>query len=157
MRRKAIIIGLSLAVVLGFGGCNLNEKENINKAEEKIVVSKAYKELTLEEKSEIAKKLFEKYIEENKTDIEMVKAQNLKRDPVEALTDYKINDIEILEENKESFKASIAYDIKFTDESNMWVAGNGEIKEDNWCVNKISMIKIKERNGEYVIEQMGTE
>ncbi|MGL4847981.1 MAG: hypothetical protein ACRC28_03505, partial [Clostridium sp.] len=108
-------------------------------------------------KKEITKKLFEKYIEENRTDIQIVKAQNLKREPVEALTDYKINDVEIVEEDKKGFKASVGYDIKFTDESNMWTAGNGEIKEDNWCVNKVSSVKIKEINGEYAIEQIGTE
>ncbi|MGL4848576.1 MAG: hypothetical protein ACRC28_06555, partial [Clostridium sp.] len=85
MRRKEIVMGLSLVMVLGFSGCNSNEKENTNKAEEKVVASKMDEELTVDEKKEITKKLFEKYIEENRTDIQIVKAQNLKREPVEAL------------------------------------------------------------------------
>lgn len=38
----------------------------------------------------------------------------------------------------------------------MWVAGNGEIKDNNWIVDKFALVDITQINNKYVITNIGT-
>lgn len=107
-------------------------------------------------KIKIARELFDYYINENRTDWSIVKSQNLKREPVICLTDYRINDIDIESQDLYNFTVSVLYDIQYTNESNMWVAGNGELKDNNWIVNKIALVDITQINDKCVITNIGT-
>ena len=117
---------------------------------------KFYNPLSKDEKIKIARELFDDYINENRTDWSIVKSQNLKRKPVICLTDYRINDIEIESQDLYNFTVSVLYDIQYTNESNMWVAGNGELKDNNWIVNKIALVDITQINDKCVITNIGT-
>lgn len=117
---------------------------------------KFYNPLSKDEKIKIARELFDDYINENRTDWSIVKSQNLKRKPVICLTDYRINDVEIESQDLYKFTVSVSYDIQYTNESNMWVAGNGEIKDNNWIVDKFALVDITQINNKYVITNIGT-
>lgn len=116
---------------------------------------KFYKKLSKDEKIEIAKDLFDDYINENRTDWSTVKSQKLNRKPVNSLTDYRIGDINVENEEGYKFTVSVSYDIQYTNESNMWVAGNGVLKDNNWIVDKFALVDIEQVNDKYVITNMG--
>ncbi len=117
---------------------------------------KFYNPLSKDEKIKIARELFNDYINENRTDWSIVKSQNLKREPVICLTDYRINDIDIESQDIHNFIVSVSYDVQYTNESDMWVAGNGELKDNNWVVDKFAVVDITQINDKYVITNIGT-
>lgn len=110
----------------------------------------------IEDKTGIAKDLFEKYINQNKTDWKYVESRQLDREPVVSLTDYKINDIKIVEEDKDKFTANISYDIQYTDKSDMWIAGNGKVAEKNWIKNKNNFVEFSVDSDVYKIQKIYT-
>ena len=131
-------------------------EDNINLENNSENNLKFYDPLSKDEKIKIARELFDDYINENRTDWSIVKSQNLKREPVICLTDYRINDIDIESQDFYKFTVSVSYDIQYTNESNMWVAGNGELKDNNWIVNKIALVDITQINDKCVITNIGT-
>ncbi|MGV3025003.1 hypothetical protein ACED96_04680 [Clostridium thermobutyricum] len=131
-------------------------EDNINLENNSENNLKFYDPLSKDEKIKIARELFDYYINENRTDWSIVKSQNLKREPVICLTDYRINDIDIESQDLYNFTVSVLYDIQYTNESNMWVAGNGELKDNNWIVNKIALVDITQINDKCVITNIGT-
>ena len=88
------------------------------------------------DKEVIVSDLFKGYLNANKKDWYFVQVSKLDREPVEAWTDFKINKINILNDNEDFFTADIGYNIKTTKESNYFAAGNGEIGNDYWINNK---------------------
>ncbi len=111
---------------------------------------------------DIAGKLFESFINENSTDHNKVQFENLDREPVKTLESYEIKNIKFISScyddnsNIDKFTVRITYDINYTDESDMWLAGNGIISENNWIRNKMNFIDIEKVNGEYAITQIYT-
>lgn len=105
----------------------------------------------------IGRNLFEEYINQNRTAIAGMDLKgNLNNNEVEALTDYKINNIKVIQSEHDKFIVNISYDIQFTEESNKWVAGNGKIKENNWIKNKTNYVEIIKDNDGYKINGIYT-
>jgi outer membrane usher protein FimD/PapC len=167
--KKVLILTISTCLLLSFIGCGEKSKENrltllskTNITYNTSLISNTIKDLSVvsntneEEKIEIARTLFDKYINENKTDWKRVEFQNLERKPEATLTDYRINNIKVTGEEKNKFIVSIEYDIKYTNESDMWIAGNGKVCEDNWIRNKSNFVEIQKNDDEYVITNIIT-
>lgn len=169
MRKKGIVLILSCLTIVTITGCGLEKAKTNNK--EINVLEKSLEEVDKEndsleesEKIEIARRLFDEYINENKIEVIESKEDSSKKKEVTTFTKYKIKDIDIYEmedlniSEKESqgFVADISYDIKYTNESNRWVAGNGEIKKNNWCVDKVAIVNIEKVKDKYIISSMGT-
>lgn len=103
-----------------------------------------------------AEQLFSSYIEANSTDWKRVEFENLDRDPVKSLEDYKIIDSKLVSFGENDFTVKFMYDIKYTDDSDMWIAGNGSKDKDNWIRNKINYVNIEKNNDEYIIKKIYT-
>ena len=158
-KKKVLILISSLSLLLMFS--LFIEKSSINLVE-------AYADTTnvqeavltkLDENSEIdvSRKLFEQYINNNKTAIAGIDLNGvLNNDVVETLTDYKINNIRVIQSEEDKFIVNVSYDVQFTEESNKWIAGNGKIKENNWIRNKSNYVEIVKDNGEYKIDKIYT-
>lgn len=167
--KKVLILTISTCLLLSFIGCGGgNEANKLTLLSTSSIeyntslISSMAKDLSLEsdiskeEKIEIARSLFDKYINENKTDWKRVEFQKLERKPKASLTDYRINNVKVTGEEKNKFIVSIEYDIKYTNESDMWIAGNGKICEDNWIRNKSNFVEIQKSGDEYVITNIIT-
>ena len=100
--------------------------------------------------------LFTEYIENNSTDWKKVQYENLDRDPMKTLENFKIINTKLTNFTEDNYTVKITYDVKVTDENNMWFAGNGLKDEDNWIRNKINYLNIENDNGEYVIKNIFT-
>lgn len=158
-KKKVLILISSLSLLLMFS--LFIEKSSINLVE-------AYADTTnvqeavltkLDENSEIdvSRKLFEQYINNNKTAIAGIDLNGvLNNDVVETLTDYKINNIRVIQSEEDKFIVNVSYDVQFTEESDKWIAGNGKIKENNWIRNKSNYVEIVKDNGEYKIDKIYT-
>ena len=162
-RKKLITLITSICMIGLLDGCN-NRKEYsktsssdntsvIDNQENKMT---QLKYLSENENIEIGRDLYDKYINENRTDWQMVKSQNLNRQPVVCLTDYRINDVSFVKEESDKFTVDISYDIQYTDESNFWIAGNGELTDNNWVINKCSFVDIQKIGDKYFIVNLYT-
>lgn len=100
--------------------------------------------------------LFKNFLEYNSTDWQKVQYENLNRDPVKSLEDYNIISAKLVTCEKDSFTVKVVYDVKCTEESDMWLAGNGKKEEDNWIRNKSNYITIENINEEYEIKNIYT-
>ena len=167
--KKVLILTISTCLLLSFIGCGEKNKENkltllsTSSIEYNTsLINSMAKDLSLEsdiskeEKIEIARSLFDKYINENKTDWKRVEFEKLERKPKDSLTDYRINNVKVTGEEKNKFIVSIEYDIKYANESDMWIDGNGKICEDNWIRNKSNFVEIQKSGDEYVITNIIT-
>ena len=103
-----------------------------------------------------AVQIFTEYIKNNSTDWKKVEYENLEREPVKSLEDFKIIDTKLVSFGKDNFTVKVTYDVKCTNESDMWFAGNGFKEENNWIRNKINYLNIEKNNGEYVIKKIYT-
>lgn len=153
----ALSSGLSLLFIsnlfLGKSSINLVKAYASTTNESKAVVT------ILDENSkiDISRRLFEQYINDNKTSIAGVNSNGvLSNDVVETLTDYKINDIRLVQSEEDSFIVNVSYDIQFTEESNKWIAGNGKVNENNWIRNKSNYVEIVKDNDDYKINRICT-
>ena len=108
-----------------------------------------------DEKIKTAIELFSNYIDDNKTDWRKVQFENLDRNPVKTFDDYNIINVDIVDYEADSFTAKVTYDIKCTDESDFWFAGNG-LREQDWIRNKVNFINIKKNNDGYCIKNIFT-
>jgi len=167
--KKVLILTISTCLILSFIGCGEKNKEN--KLALLVAPSIAYNtslissmgkdlssvnDISKDEKTEIARDLFDKYVNDNKTDWKQVEFQKIDRKPMISFTEYKINDIKVTGGDENKFTVSVKYDIKYTNESNMWIAGNGEISEDNWIRNKSNFVEIQKNGDKYVISNIIT-
>lgn len=153
MFKKFFLILLSsIFLSLLFISCN----KTISKQSSKQTTSSEISDISEDKKVNIAKELFDEYINQNRTDWKLVKDQNLDRNPVLSLTDYKLNDIKFIRNNDDGFTAEIDYDIQYTTESNQWLAGNGILDNDNWIKHKSNLIDIKKAGERYIITNIYT-
>ncbi|WP_293981528.1 hypothetical protein [uncultured Clostridium sp.] len=119
-------------------------------------IVKDYETINEDEALSTAVQLFSDYIEENSTDWKKVQHENLDRDPVKSLEDYKIVNAKLVYHEGNSFTVRVTYDVKCTDESDMWFAGNGNKEENNWIRNKTNYINIEKNNANYSIKNIYT-
>jgi hypothetical protein len=167
--KKILILTISTCLVLSFIGCG--EKNKANKSALLVSPSISYNVLLMsnmgeelssisdiseEEKTKIARDLFDKYINDNRTDLKQVEFQKIDRKPVVCFTEYKINDVKATGGDGDNFTVNIKYDIKYTNESDIWIAGNGEISNDNWIRNKSNFVEIQKDGDNYVISNIIT-
>jgi len=167
--KKILILTISTCLVLSFIGCG--EKNKANKLALLVSPSISYNVLLMsnmgeelssisdiskEEKIKISRDLFDKYINDNRTDLKQVEFQKIDRKPVVCFTEYKINDVKVTGGDGNKFTVNIKYDIKYTNESDMWIAGNGEIRNDNWIRNKSNFVEIQKDGDNYVIRNIIT-
>lgn len=115
-----------------------------------------YETFNEDEALSTAVQLFSDYINENSTDWKKVQYENLDRDPVKSLDDYKIVNAHLVYHEATNFTVRVTYDVKYTDESDMWLAGNGNKQENNWIRNKINFINIEKNNDNYSIKNIYT-
>ena len=123
-----------------------NQSDEIKKAREERQQQK--KE---ESEEELVKKLFiEGYLENPEAEEKLIeyridKVQVLKDDPKEEVVKMGYKDTDIL--------AFVTYSIKVNDiNTSKWNAGNGEQSTDNWIINKLAAVVI--RDGK--LESVGT-
>lgn len=109
---------------------------------------------------DIAKAVFQGFIEANKTDWrfieqnrELFERDGVRTEPMDTYSEYSVGDINITNKNNGFFVADISYDLKLTDiELNPWAAGNGVMAEDNWLREKCNFVDImKVGENKYVI------
>lgn len=108
-----------------------------------------YKEIVFENdnKIEIAKKLFEEYLNDNKTDWFFNLVNGINEESKDTFSDFKINDITLIEDGENLFKVGISYDIKpLGEEVSIWDAGNGE-REGEWIRKKYNFFDIEKIKG----------
>lgn len=157
MKKISIILSIFMISMMFISCGSSNIKNNTNNIKEVIDNEKNEQEsLSKDEMIAIARDLFDDYINQNRTDWYFVKAKGLKRQPVICLTDYRINDISFVKEENNKFTVDISYDIQYTDESNYWVAGNGELSENNWVMNKCNFVDIIKADNKYFLSNVYT-
>lgn len=108
-----------------------------------------YKEIIFENdnKIEIAKRLFEEYLNDNKTDWFFNLVNGINEEPKDTFSDFKINDITLIEDGDNLFKVGISYDIKpLGEEVSIFDAGNGE-REGEWIRKKYNFFDIEKIKG----------
>ena len=151
----SVVLVLSIITLLG---CKNTDYSSMSKKDQEEIVREinSVKDISEEEKVKIAKDLFDEYINNNRTDWSGSKHQKDPEQPVVAMTDYKINSVKFLSEDKNKFIVCIVYDIKYTDESNWWVAGNGDLEDDNWVRNKMNFVDIEKYLDHYIITNIYT-
>lgn len=104
------------------------------------------------EMEDIAVNLFTSYIKENSTDWKKVQYEKLNRTPLKTIEDYKIINASLVSVKEDNFCVKIIYDVKCTEESDMWLAGNGFKDTDNWIRNKSNYVSVKnEENKCFII------
>lgn len=149
-------------IIMIYTGCSKvpldNNYKNLSEIEKEKIIRElnSVKDITKEDKEKIARELYEEYLNNNRTDWRMVKAQNLNRNPVISMVDYKINEVTFVKEDKNTFTVEVSYDIQYTNESNMWLAGNGTLSENNWDKNKVTFIDIEKYLDKYIISSVYT-
>lgn len=166
MKKKlfSIILILSISINLVLGAIiikinkqdsnsnqNLNKNININKITQN---SYSIKEIDEKTKISIAKDLFDNYINSNMMDWQYVKNNKLDRKPVLSFTDYKIVDVFFVKEDDISYTVDIIYDIQYTNDSPLWVAGDGNMSENNWILKKDFLIDIIKYKDKYYISNV---
>ncbi|MDS0527682.1 hypothetical protein NNC19_18490 [Clostridium sp. SHJSY1] len=172
-KRKVIISILALSILLNLLLAveiyNKNNKKDLSKVSaDKVSVDKlsnsdkenlmgdlySVKDISEDRKKEIAKNLFEEYINKNSTDWQTVKDKKLNRKPLPTFTDYRITDVFFIKESGNKFTVDIIYDIQYTDEGKQWVAGDGELAENNWVLKKDFLLDIIKYNDKYMLSQV---
>lgn len=149
-------------IIMIYTGCSKvpldNNYKDLTEVEKEKIIRElnSVKDITKEDKEKIARELYEEYLNNNRTDWRMVKAQNLNRNPVISMVDYKINEVTFVKEDKNIFTVEVSYDIQYTNESNMWLAGNGTLSENNWDKNKVTFIDIEKYLDKYIISSVYT-
>ncbi|APF26250.1 hypothetical protein NPD7_2644 [Clostridium sporogenes] len=130
--------------------------DKLNKDEKDKLVSEIYsvRNIPEKEKKKIAISLFDEYINNMRTNWYYVK--NNGGTVVLTFTDYKITEAKFEKQEGNRFTFSMTYDIKCTDESNYWRAGNGKDGEDNWIIGKFQYIDIVKYKDKYYIDNIYT-
>ncbi|HGG0417111.1 TPA: hypothetical protein ACJFE8_001884 [Clostridium sporogenes] len=134
-----------------------NMIDKLNKDEKDKLVSEIYsvRNIPEKEKKKIAISLFDEYINSMRTNWYYVK-NNGGGTVVLTLTDYRITEAKFEKQEGNRFTFLMTYDIKCTDESNYWSAGNGKDREDNWIIDKFQYIDIVKYKDKYYIDNIYT-
>ena len=124
--------------------------DRLSKYEKENLIGDLYpiKNIDIESKKNIAKNLFEEYLNQNSTDWKNVNNNNIQRNPLPTFTNYRITDVIWIKENNNQFTVDIIYDIQYTDNGKQWVAGDGDLADDNWVLKKdflVDVIRYKDK------------
>ena len=135
MRKSLLIVIIAICFI---SGCSIN-KGNTTKTESGLDVP-IVEVKNEEDKIEIARIVFEEYLK-----ITNENYLNDKNERVNILKEYKIKDINVLENvNSEEYRIEITYDLQSIDGYvTVFETGNGEIKNDNWVKGKYQIVDIK--------------
>lgn len=157
MFKKLNLLFLIILFYLSFIGCNniiltLEDNPKNYTLENRYATIKTSKK----DKILISSNLFEKYIKIHSTDWAFVLDNNLKREPLPVVIDYKINDINIHNIKGNKFTALINYDVQAANETDGWYAGNGIISDQNWIIGKINFVDIERSGNTYSITNVYT-
>lgn len=109
------------------------------------------KDISEDRKKEIAKNLFEEHLNQMSTDWKTVKDKKLDRKPVLTFTDYRITDARFIKESGNKFTVDITYDIQYTDEGKSWLAGYGDISDNNWVLKKGNIVDVIKYKDKYLL------
>lgn len=169
-KRKVIISILALSILLNLLLAveiyNKNNKKDLSKVSaDKVSVDKlsnsdkenlmgdlySVKDISEDRKKEIAKNLFEEYINKNSTDWQTVKDKKLNRKPLPTFTDYRITDASFISESSNRFTVDITYDIQYTEEGKSWLAGYGNISDNNWILKKGNVVDVIKYKDKYLL------
>ena len=128
MRKSLLIVIIAICFI---SGCSIN-KGNTTKTESGLDVP-IVEVKNEEDKIEIARIVFEEYLK-----LTYENYLNDKNERVNILKEYKIKDINVLENvNSEEYRIEITYDLQSIDGYvTVFETGNGEIKNDNWVKGK---------------------
>lgn len=139
-KRSLLIIAIVILLLIG---CSTNET-NISKTASGFDVP-IVEVKNEDDKIEIARVVFEEYLK-----LTYENYLNDENERINILKNYKINDINILENsNSEGYRIEVTYDLQAIDGYiTVFEIGNGVIKEDNWVKEKYQIIDIK-KIGEY--------
>ncbi|MBE6051805.1 MAG: hypothetical protein E7214_14445 [Clostridium sp.] len=161
MIKKGLYIFLFISIVLNiFLIVNLkstNKEENTTKSnvsDEDVEELYSVENISEDEKKRIAKDLCKEHIESGGIKFEYfgnVVDESSNRKAVQTFKNYRINDIKIVDENKNKFIAIVGYDIQCTDECKVWIAGAGTVGEDNWVIGKGYILTIEKYKNKYFI------
>ena len=149
MRKSLLIVIIAICFI---SGCSIN-KGNTTKTESGFDVP-IVEVKNEEDKIEIARIVFEEYLK-----LTYENYLNDKNERVNILKEYKIKDINVLENvNSEEYRVEITYDLQSIDGYvTVFETGNGEIKNDNWVKGKYQIVDIKKINkNKYTILEMYT-
>lgn len=113
--------------------------------------------VSTDEKVRIAKELFEEHL--NSMGIKFEGFGNgvdyvSNRKAVLTFNNYRITDVKISEDKGNKFLASVTYDVQCADEHKDWIAGVGDIGEDNWVIDKFYTLEIERYKDKYIITNM---
>ena len=149
MRKSLLIVIIAICFI---SGCSIN-KGNTTKTESGLDVP-IVEVKNEEDKIEIARIVFEEYLK-----LTYENYLNDKNERVNILKEYKIKDINVLENvNSEEYRIEITYDLQSIDGYvTVFETGNGEIKNDNWVKGKYKIVDIKKiGKNKYTILEMYT-
>ena len=149
MRKSLLIVIIAICFI---SGCSIN-KGNTTKTESGLDVP-IVEVKNEEDKIEIARIVFEEYLK-----LTYENYLNDKNERVNILKEYKIKDINVLENvNSEEYRIEITYDLQSIDGYvTVFETGNGEIKNDNWVKGKYQIVYIKKiGKNKYTILEMYT-
>ena len=149
MRKSLLIVIIAICFI---SGCSIN-KGNTTKTESGFDVP-IVEVKNEEDKIEIARIVFEEYLK-----LTYENYLNDKNERVNILKEYKIKDINVLENlNSEEYRVEITYDLQSIDGYvTVFETGNGEIKNDNWVKGKYQIVDIKKiGKNKYTILEMYT-
>jgi len=149
VRKSLLIVIIAICFI---SGCSIN-KGNTTKTESGLDVP-IVEVKNEEDKIEIARIVFEEYLK-----LTYENYLNDKNERVNILKEYKIKDINVLENvNSEEYRIEITYDLQSIDGYvTVFETGNGEIKNDNWVKGKYQIVDIKKiGKNKYTILEMYT-
>ena len=149
MRKSLLIVIIAICFI---SGCSIN-KGNTTKTESGLDVP-IVEVKNEEDKIEIARIVFEEYLK-----LTYENYLNDKNERVNILKEYKIKDINVLENvNSEEYRIEITYDLQSIDGYLTVIeTGNGVIKNDNWVKGKYQIVDIKKiGKNKYTILEMYT-
>ena len=158
-----IVLFLSILVNIGLSAYiyfNNNRKidltPNINSlsdSDKESLIGDLYSVKNIDEnrKKEVARNLFEEYINQNSTDWQTVQNKKLNRKPLPTFTDYRINDVVFVKESGPKFTVDIIYDIQYTEEGKQWVAGDGNLADNNWVLKKDFLVDVIKYEDKYIL------
>lgn len=127
--------------------------ENLSDSDKENLAGDLYsvKDVSEDAKKDIAKKLFEEHLNKMSTDWQIVKEKNLNRKPLPTFTDYRITDAKFISESGNKFTVDITYDIQYTEAGKSWLAGYGNISDNNWILKKGNLVDVIKYKDKYLL------
>ncbi|MBD7912255.1 hypothetical protein [Clostridium cibarium] len=164
-KRKITILALILSILLNLFFAiyiyNKGSEKSLSKisldklsdSDKENVIGDLYsvEDISEDRKEEIAKNLFEEHLNKISTDWQNVKDKNLNRKPLPTFTDYRITNAHFIKESGNKFTVDITYDIQYTEEGKSWLAGYGDISDNNWILKKGNVVDVIKYKDKYLL------